>query len=86
MKNFEKTILFWMRIIALLLWCLLLSYVWKGFGDDAGNALLVTSIVVVAIFHVIKVLGMARSGEDPATNKNNKPNKAEMATPRKPSD
>jgi hypothetical protein len=80
MKNFEKTILFWMRIIALLLWCLLLSYVWKGFGDDAGNALLVTSIVV------IKVLGMARSGEDPATNKNNKPNKAEMATPRKPSD
>ena len=56
MNSYEIKILFWLRMIAFLLWCFLTAFIFDSSGDDVGGGWLITSLIIVVLHFSLTAL------------------------------
>ena len=60
MNTSEKQLIFWVRIIALLLWIHLIAYMFSNFGDNIGNFWLIGTGLIALIIFIQRVIRTPR--------------------------
>lgn len=56
MNSFEMKIIFWLKLIAFLLWCFLTAFIFYSSGDDVGGGWIITSLVIVVLHFALTAL------------------------------